>query len=953
MARHPSSLPAGARHHRLLAYPRRVLTVGAVAASAAALALPAAASAQAASPAQQAATPRLATTAAASRSRPSLVLPGLHAASYTVTLITGDQVKLTAEGDGKYAVNPAPATRPGGSAAAIQFTDTGGRDGSVYAVPSAATALLTAGRVSMQLFDVSYLASHGDAGPGGHLPVTLQYGGHKGPVALARVAARLPGATVTSTAHPRRVNLRVRSGQAGTFWAALTSGTSASGRGKVNLADRIREVTVGGTMASATVRHPAGAPVYTLTEDVTARDSAADCAPSRTICEEFEPYLTDISTDGSGPPITPVSQTCVNSDPCSVMQLQWNVPAGVYMATNTFATYSASRTYMTFAQEPQITVAADTTVTIDLNDAQPVTVRTPHPSETYSDGVFAIYRGYPGLPPQQSYSGFTAGAYGYDDYWAVPTQPVTTGTFKAALQLFLGRPYLTMSVKAPEPITLNPIYSDDISSPGGVVRFSGHRTLPLAYAGLGSKKDYTGLNAHGRLVLIRLVPWACAVTVSQLRNALNAGAAGVLLDPVNSSASVGSCQIPLNAVSKSGVPKTVPKIPFAALPLDQATTLIGLLSEGPVRVTVTDDGATPYLYQVYLQQENTIPSSLTYDLTARQLTLVNARYHQSRSTTDQDLWEAVGPDEGVAAVIGYPFTGPASIQEYYGPVSPDTVDITQTISDNQSGFEPTAADLFTRPSVSTQDWGELPAGAVGTIGISPKVNQAVPGAFPTICAACRQGDMFYPEMYQTYPEAGLGNVTGYIPSTVTLYQNGQLVPQGSAAGYPAYQLPAQPADYRLTLDQGKAGTTTWDYSSAQPGRGHAPDGTECIGTELGSTDPCQAVPLIFLRYNAGLDLGNAWTAPGSYPLRITAYHQEPSAPTITGLTLWTSTNGGATWKKAAVASQGDGTYNTTITVPKVPAAGGTVSIKVRAEDADGDDVTQVLYNAWNLVSASG
>jgi hypothetical protein len=102
-----------------------------------------------------------------------------------------------------------------------------------------------------------------------------------------------------------------------------------------------------------------------------------------------------------------------------------------------------------------------------------------------------------------------------------------------------------------------------------------------------------------------------------------------------------------------------------------------------------------------------------------------------------------------------------------------------------------------------------------------------------------------------------------------------------------------------------------------------------------------------------LDLGNAWTAPGSYPLRITAYHQEPSAPTITGLTLWTSTNGGATWKKAAVASQGDGTYNTTITVPKVPAAGGTVSIKVRAEDADGDDVTQVLYNAWNLVSASG
>jgi hypothetical protein len=944
--------------HRFLAYPRRVLLAGAAAVTAAALAVPAAASAQTTGPAQQLTAPRQAAAsrqaAATPGGRQPVALPGLHATSYTVTLITGDQVKLTAEGKGKYAVDPAPAARPGGSATAIQFTDTGGRDASMYAVPADATSLITAGRLSMQLFDVSYLARHGDAGPGGHLPVTLQYAGHPAAGAAARAAAALPGTTVTGvgTARPGQVHLSVSASRANAFWAALTGGTAATGLGKVSLAGGIGKVTLNGPAASVP-EDRAGVPDYTLTEDVTAQDSAADCAASRTICIEFPSYLTDISADG-GAEIAPTSMTCVNSDPCSIMRLQWSVPAGVYMATNTFMMYSADRTYMTFAQEPQITVTRDTTVPIDLNEAHPVTIGTPHPSEIYSDGVFAVYRGYPGLSPQQSYAGFTAGYYGYDYYWAMPTQPVTLGTFKTALQLYLGKPYLAMSVKAPEPIALNPMYSGSIAIPGGVVRFSGRRTMPLAYAGLGTKKDYTGLNVHGKLVLIGMVPWACGVTADQLDNARNAGAAGVLLDPANVNAAVGSCGIPLTLVSKSGNPVTVPKIPFAALPLDQATMLIGLLSQGPVTITVADGGITPYLYQLYLQQENAIPGSLTYDLTGKQLALVNARYHQSRPALDEEDWEAAGPDEGFVVQIPYDFTGPASIQEYFGPVSPDTVDIMQTVSGATAGahFWPTAADVFTRPGTSTQDWGELPAGAVGTQQVSAKVTQAVPGVFTTDCAACRQGDMFYPEMYQTYPEAGLGNITGYIPATVTLDRNGQLVPQSSIEGFPDYQLPAQLADYQLTLDQGKAGTTTWDYSSAQPTRGHAPDGTVCVGTELGSTAPCQAVPLIFLRYNAALDLDNAWTAPGSYPLQITAYHQEPGAPAITGLTLWTSTNSGASWQKATVTSQGGGAYTTTITVPKLPATSGTVSIKVQAEDAGGNHVTQVLYDAWNLTAPS-
>ena len=44
----------------------------------------------------------------------------------------------------------------------------------------------------------------------------------------------------------------------------------------------------------------------------------------------------------------------------------------------------------------------------------------------------------------------------------------------------------------------------------------------------------------------------------------------------------------------------------------------------------------------------------------------------------------------------------------------------------------------------------------------------------------------------------------------------------------------------------------------------------------------------------------------------------------------------------------DGAYTTTITVPQLSATSGTVSIKAQAQDAGGNNVTQIMYNAWTL-----
>jgi hypothetical protein len=888
-------------------------------------------------------------TTAASPASQTAVLPGLHATSYTITLITGDQVKLTAAGtSGRYAITATPAPRPGGTVPQIQVTGTDSRNGGImYAIPSDAAPLITAGRLDQQLFNIGYLAAHGDTSVGGHLPVTLHYTGHPDAATLARDAARLPGATLTAT-HPQTSTLTVRlaTQHATTFWAALTHNTAAAaGQADARLADGIRNVTSGAT-TPAPATHPASEPLNTVTETITARDNSGDCAVNQTVCAYSLDYLVNIN--GTGGLINPTSYSCVNSDPCSIMQVQWTVPAGTYMS-DVWAEFEAGdRTQRAYVEDPQFTVSGDTSIAFDLNNARVLTPSTPQPTEPYSQ-VTAVYRGYPGYPPGDGYSSITFSSYG-DYWWATPTQPVTLGSFHLSTEWILGKPMLTMAVTAPEPLALHPMYPDLAADVGAVVRFSGRKTLPLAYAGTGTRKDFTGLNVHGKLVMIRIQQGGnhgdtCGVSNSPLHNALQAGAAGVLIDPINPHAVGGECGLPIGyAYSTTG---KHPHIPLAAVPLDEANTLLGLLSLGPVKISVADSGPARYLYNLKFDTEDQIPSTLANTVTSKQLTLVNASYHASKPETATDAWSAWASDESTVGGVGYEIAAPASIPEYFGPLSPGTV---YDLSDSSGDIY----TVFSRHRSSAINWGELPT-APGAVLASPAVQQAQPGQFTVAyCSACRQGDTFYPLMYlvSADPEQ-IGTYTADDPSTLALYQDGQEIQPAPVDGVAAYQLPAQKARYQLTLDGGDT-STSWDFTSAEPATDHTPTGLECAGTALGvSAAPCQSDPLVFLRYDAGLNLANAWTAPGAHQLQVTAYHQAAKAPAITSLKLWTSINGGATWKKATLSSGGNGTYTTAITIPKPGSTSGTVSIKAQAQDAAGNDVTQIIYDAWNLTAASG
>jgi hypothetical protein len=154
------------------------------------------------------------------------------------------------------------------------------------------------------------------------------------------------------------------------------------------------------------------------------------------------------------------------------------------------------------------------------------------------------------MPDGQWYSSFYQSAYGAQNDWVTTssTEPVTIGTFHLMLNLTMEAPPVTMTVTAPRRFgvrAIYPTYTDPCpgcqlsaagtSGLGSFTRFSGSRTYDVVDAGYGTPADFAGLNARGKLVLLRIYNDAtplspCLVQTAQLDRAIKAGS-GTLGNP--------------------------------------------------------------------------------------------------------------------------------------------------------------------------------------------------------------------------------------------------------------------------------------------------------------------------------------------------------------------------------------------------------------------------------------
>ena len=911
----------------------------------------------AAKPAHRASSrPGAAVAASAGALRP-VHLPGLHARSYAVTLITGAKVTLSSVGGGRYTATSTPVPGPGW-AVDITAQGTAAHLSSLQAVPEDARPLISTGRIDPGLFDVLYLARHGDTGTGGRIPVIIRHAG------LGSALAHLPGVVATARPASGELEVSVAASRATAFWAAITT-RSAAAHGPAGLADGATQLSLAGHDAAAQPsRAPAsGQPLYPVTELVTRSTgplqySICDGAAVHLFCAA--PFLLGVAGPALGQGFSP-QETCLKLRPakpypvCDTLKFSYRAPAGVYFAGGNGGMVTGDNSDHTLENAvveldvPQFTVAGPTTIRLNANDAKPVSVTTPLPTSDY--GVPDSLESTRVLPDGTWSSSVTEAAYGDNNWWAVPSragQRATIGSYSFMPDVSLGRPPVTAFVTGPTHLALHPLYPmysetyrNSLAHPN---RFTGLQTLPLVNAGKGTAADFRRVDARGKLAMVRAVDgW---VLPQQLVNADHAHAAGVLVDGASSGGYVNA--LPVYLYTNKSEPRVPRNMPFAEIDPQQAAALTRLLAHGTVHVTIDDTGQSPYAYFLSFNQEAQVPGSLQHTVTSRQLATVNASYHHAAPVGMAESPAAFPPDIFFAGGNSVVFAGPVTQREYYGPVSPETVWwLTPEIPEEAAGL-PTLA-LFGRPGSETRNWDESPT-ALGAVAFDRRVNQAQPGKYPQYCAGCRQGNILYPVFWLASganPGAEV-DVGGFAPGSIHLYsQAGQQIKPILFAGVVTYKLPPQPAGYRLVTHFGST-STAWRFTSAAPRRDETPPGTLCLGAAAGvSAAACGAAPLVFLRYNAYTSLTDSVTAPGVHRLAITGYHQAPGAPRIASLKLWISTNGGQRWRSVTAAGR-HGTYQAFYTVPALADTNGYISIKAQAADAAGNTVAQTILNAYPL-----
>lgn len=853
----------------------------------------------------------------------------------SVTLITGDTVRLTSTGAGRYTAVPG-----GGNAAAIAFEDTGNRTAgvrAVYAIPADAAALVTDGSLDRNLFDVTWLADHGAAaGP----DVVVQYAGHPTSAWLLEHGAALAGARVTGVSpQAGTVTVQVSPGRTSEFWAALSGQRHVwtPGTGPLNprLAGGISRAWLAGHQ-SLGARQFAGQALYTVTETITRKNGIVSLLPD----------LLGVSGAGADTLTSPVTRGCVTST-CSVFQLTFRVPEGVYEADDpegVFVDLSDITYNWIDLTVPQFAVTGDTNISIDANNAREITISTPRPSVAYTattdhdrtlaDGTF--------------YSdSLTPLVFGAENLWVVPTtQPVTIGSFHYDSNWTLGSPPLTMSALGSKGFTLHPMYVDYNNHRTWVqpnfLRFSGHQVRDLVAAGTGTKQDFSKVNARGKLVLLKVNPgdW-CGVWPWQLQNARQAGAAGILFDPRDPTQGGGICPQSLLIEYKGDG-----ELPWVRVPAPEAAKLDSLLAAGPVRISLTDGGQSPYIYNLKFFMEGRVSGSGHYTVTDRNLAQIDGHYHAAVKAPVELATFGFRPNVDFLATTPYGFLAPFSMREYYGPVNPDVLWYRFNGYNLVNPRYELRYDVFATASTSSNDWWAAPL-VPGTSTVSAQAAQARPNMGEDQCSVCTQDGFLLPS-FALVSGANPRMGEEFTPDSSRLFTgSGAQVPATTDHNWPAFPLPAKPAWYRLVTNY-KNTSTSWKFKSAPQSANTAPAVQPCIGTIMHfSTGPCAAQPLIFLRYDASTSLSNTVTAPGTHTIQVTPYYQAVKAPArSTGLRLWTSTDGGKTWQAATVHLNADGSYTAGYRV----AQPGSVSIKAQATDSAGDTVTQIIRNAYQAVA---
>ncbi|WP_158610108.1 S8 family serine peptidase [Micromonospora globbae] len=653
------------------------------------------------------------------------------------------------------------------------------------------------------------------------------------------------------------------------------------------------------TGAGVRLRTPVGLrvtpPVHTLTIEATDRDGR----PVTGFVNRAELWNLDTGaqyyghfTDGRATVELPAGRY-------SVMALLHSLDAG------------GNEKDLTLAGDPEVRVDADRTLRFDARAGNEIRMDVPDPTVVGSGAVSWLRT----AGSRSNLSGWAFNPSNVRHVYAVPTRPVSTGTFRFFSRWDLRAPELTAQVTGARGFALTrPLPVE------GAPLLDGTRTAPLVDGGDGEPGRLGA--ARGAVLLLRHV--GDDAVAEQLRAAAAAGAVAVFLAPDTAA-----------RVYPSGYGATVPtyQIEYA-----DGQRLRERLAAGPVTVGLTGVPLSPYRYDLLLTEPDRIPADLRYTTGDLALATVESEFHQHGSEM-----RALDARAGYPDGVGVAFDFNRSV----------------TVAQRRTDHVSTRGVLWRAQATAE---GENLGGTQGTVygplrayrpgerarevWFPALTRPAVPQTTPDY-AYGTPVNRWHDTIRVAVPQYadGSGTTYGWIDgrsdrARLTLRRGDRVVGTTTGSSH-QFTVGNGNGTYRLTLDVTRdtfpervwwttstATSTTWTFRSKRP-RGDEP----------------QVLPLPQLRYDLRTDLSNVVRADRPYPLTLTpGYQPGASGPGRFQVTVWVSYDDGAHWRPAPVR----GTGPVTATVPAAPPGAAFATVRVTAADRDGNRIDQTITRAWKV-----
>jgi subtilisin family serine protease len=692
----------------------------------------------------------------------------------------------------------------------------------------------------------------------------------------------------------------------------LSTSAGSAPAGLFTLSADTVTVPAGGTAAVTLTIDPAkAADGANHTGQVVASDSAGPVARTAIGVGTVVPYhtLTLVLKDHGGNPMSGTVELLQqgSSDPQFIGvdetgRLDLFLPQTVYSAmmfANVPGSHGPDSLGLALLGNPDIDLTRDTEVVLDASAITQVRALTPQTSsDTYNR--LEYFRSLPGV----SWRSYLEGGVFYDSFWAQPTTTtVRHGDFYFAARWRKEQPVLDVATATTD-------FDDVVRQLGTTQLPAGRWKLSTVYAGEGAASDYAGLDARGKVAVVRH-----NLDVADAAQADAAATAGVkLLLVVND-------EVYRQQRRYTRDPTTPTPIEVALISEDEGAKLISQIQRGPVALTVTSRPVSDFVYDLMETDHDTVPKNLVQQENAGNLAQVKVGFDEPDPT-------APGGE--------FRFDWPSYSDWGIGELSSRPLAATRTDWVSTGGPYQWGQEAYIGSGVYEIDNRQSyrPGSCSGEEFFAPIERPHLNNNYK---APTRTGDSINVDIPGWGGGDHVGMAMNAATQTTAVYQGSTLLGQGNGTFVTVAAPGAGPLPYRVVVrtaqdpDAGPLSTssqTEWNFRSRAPG-----------------TDATAVLALLQLEYAVDTDAtGNAGRNP---KLTLSAVHL-PGATgtgTIGAPTLDVSYDDGAHWRTASPSKGRDGTWTVTLHAPK---GSRFVSIRAGARDSAGNSVSQTVIRAFGL-----